>query len=747
MQGKRIREEEEEEEDSSKKKKKKRTGATTTSSSSASVEQDADPGGTFEEDQDAEVGSRSETRDVAERERKKPKTQADADLDRAYEALKTANDTWRRAEERLKSALDRVAKRKNDVAAAIAEGRDPIRLEQLLADAKSAVAKAESEVAETKSAVAKAEAEVAEAKRVAANRIRDPPPQQATKKRVHVADPDETDPREPRSAFAAHLVRWLGAEQAWKKQSKEGGVLDFGARIWGEGTSQTWMMVRRCYPKMLNVILAHQNDSVANVVVAGSKGIGKSFFGLYLLMHYVTEHVVVAYAYGSSRILLVPEGAPAAVLKNVNNCLSEFEFARVTEPGVYWFPSEDASVFTTIMRQRGVAAIQDVGEGTPAADVNVGGTTKYIVLTSPDLEKIGRLGISSSCVTYFMPTWSWEEIETVNASEAMQHCPHDSQVCAKLRDELKELFELFGGVPRHVFSRKDPRESVRTAIKQLNLELLTTVFRTGDYKQIPRMGPGMGLLVRFEPEGVDTADKLQRGRIELASNGVLVAMQQHLLTQNEDVNFRFFNAVAGVRGLQAFRGYFLERCLHAMLTDTDVTRKVKVRPLGSPDAAWREVEWSGLKRVRFSRMDMNDLDAFAEGDYGEPTILNFPSVDSFAVMPQSVFKPGARHAALVMFQATVSEEHIVRGPDLKRVFERVVSLTDRASLPTLLVFVTTPQGVDGPQTIKNGDGVAYSRADAFVDQVAREQYALCLGGRFEQIAEAWKGADTRANIW
>ena len=232
---------------------------------------------------------------------------------------------------------------------------------------------------------------------------------------------------------------------------------------------------------------------------------------------------------------------------------------------------------------------------------------------------------------------------------------------------------------------------------------------------------------------VEAVEEVMQGRVELASPGVLKMLQDDLRHKTGDQNIQFFDAVKGVPGLQVFRGYFLECEAHKELPSK---AKVALRKLGGEDA-WHAVELPELKRVRFTRKDMGDLTSLAVGDYAEPAVSNFPSVDSFAVVAKSVFfGPRARGNLLAAFQVTVSEAHIVRGPDLQRVHDRVAQLLGVKSIPVALVFVTTAQGVNTAQPIKNSEGNDYVGRDAFVASV--DQFALKLGARYDDIATASK---------
>ena len=243
----------------------------------------------------------------------------------------------------------------------------------------------------------------------------------------------------------------------------------------------------------------------------------------------------------------------------------------------------------------------------------------------------------------------------------------------------------------------------------------------------------MGCLVRFEPVSTATFKQAERGKVDIASAAVLRKIQDFMREKDEESNYRLFRAVRGIPAFQTFRAYFMEGEAHRCF---ERLQCVQVQLLGTADV--RKVNFPELKRVRFSHMDMLDLTQMSADDYVTPTISNFPSVDSFAALDKSLFDDRGRGKALAMFQITVSDDHSVRGPDLENVHDRVCLLLGVQSLPVLLVYVTTPDGVRAPQNILNEEGHVYARVPAFVKGV--KQYALLLGGRFEEYANGWKVA-------
>ena len=409
--------------------------------------------------------------------------------------------------------------------------------------------------------------------------------------------------------------------------------------------------------------------------------------------------------------------------------------------GAYKFNPVDAGVYDFVTLLDAVWLIEDVGNKFEG-HVRTAGNPRHVIITSPNADRIKRIiEAQQSNVTLFMPTWSEEELLQLNSADYMQNAGASDATRALSVEELRRRFRLCGGVPRHIFARKDPLNLVTSVLQdpKLDLDLLHHVFRTKEYRLLKQLGEGFGILVRIEPLGIDSSEKAQQGRTFVATNEILELMRQMLISKSADENFRLFQAVSGIPAFQAWRGYFLEVQAHAMLVQAgrdkvvvDMHAKRSHRP-----------DWLELEQVKFRRTDMGDLLSFEERDYAQPDIPNFPTLDAFAVLPLHIIEEGAKAAdkCLAMFQFTVSRGHVVRGPDLTAVHEKAVALTGipTKKLAPCLVFVTPRDGgVAEVQPVLNKEGHVYERPPDPVNRV--KQYTLYLGGRFEEIANGWKDA-------
>jgi hypothetical protein len=516
-----------------------------------------------------------------------------------------------------------------------------------------------------------------------------------------------------------------------------GSMVDLACRMWGNDTNLSALMVRECYPEYLGYVMACTELSTS-VIVGGSKGIGKSFFGLYMCVRVLQQGWVVIYEFKKTRTLLVPRTASDEALALVNEKLELLNCQRVEKGNTYSFLERDIDEFSRVVELRCLFYIVDVDEASFEGHVLCTGNARRVIITSPNTEKIKRLHEAMAVAHVFLPSWSWDEMEALNSSAFLVNAPPGSVVCTKPEQELRRLFDLYRGIPRHVLRRNNADDVLKGAIANLNLDVLKKVFKSG-YGQIPKLGEGMGSLVRIEPVTFldaslpKTFENASKFKAVVASDGVLDLLGNAYKRLSRAENMALFIAVQGIPAFAAFRGYFLDEHAHeALVTE----RTVLLQQLWPLDANY-ELErkaWPKMTTQAFDRMDMRDLPFMASGVYARPRFINFPSVDSFAVMPRNVFEPDVAGEVLVMFQVTVATTHKERGPDIDDVRRKVCGLMgidDVDSLPLFLVFVTTRTGIREAQPILTGEGKAYVNVPMYVQKM--KQFTLLLGKEFEDL--------------
>ena len=135
-----------------------------------------------------------------------------------------------------------------------------------------------------------------------------------------------------------------------------------------------------------------------------------------------------------------------------------------------------------------------------------------------------------------------------------------------------------------------------------------------------------------------------------------------------------------------------------------------------------------MSQLSFSREDFLDIEDLELQMYYRPSIPNFPTLDSFAVLPASLFfNPATEGNVLVIFQVTKSPEHKLNGAVVKRLQNRVKALgIDFAR--TLFMWVSSERGIIKEQKVTNDEGKPYVR-----DAPEMEQWLLAFKKDYDDL--------------
>jgi len=124
----------------------------------------------------------------------------------------------------------------------------------------------------------------------------------------------------------------------------------------------------------------------------------------------------------------------------------------------------------------------------------------------------------------------------------------------------------------------------------------------------------------------------------------------------------------------AVAGYVLEDNLHDRLL---IGIKVMAKPLekrANAEQYTSEIFIPKLDlKAMFAEEDFADikLEDLVSNTHFRPTSPNFTTIDSFAILPLSIFMPGAKGVCLVSLQSTVWSSHVTEGNILERLYKRV----------------------------------------------------------------------------
>ncbi|OAJ42042.1 hypothetical protein BDEG_25546 [Batrachochytrium dendrobatidis JEL423] len=193
--------------------------------------------------------------------------------------------------------------------------------------------------------------------------------------------------------------------------------------------------IRPCYPKLLEKSLSIvQSADICHLIILGNPGIGKTYFGYFLLLHLARSGATVVYESGvnQKRYLLTPNGV--------------FEGGK----HAFWKILDSSSTFYIV-------------DGSAPVDVDA----KTILVTLPRWEIWHRFS-KGSCDIRYMPVWSKEELHSCR-----------SMLFPTVPQELIEsLYLKWGGIARYVLKYALVKEQQDFLDKALNISNIDSIVKS-----------------------------------------------------------------------------------------------------------------------------------------------------------------------------------------------------------------------------------------------------------------------------
>jgi hypothetical protein len=512
-------------------------------------------------------------------------------------------------------------------------------------------------------------------------------------------------------------------------------VLALRSALSGRDDGPTSVFIRSCYVSHMQRVLSAFDSENGGMLLAGTRGIGKSVFGTLMVLECAQRGHMVVYEHVGTRLLLVGE----RVSDEVAAILARNEYEPITQPGVYAIAQSDDVLFGALVSVKDVVFVQDLGDSPKSTAIKMG-SSRWLVVSSPNADKLRYLRNQSFMKRLVMPLWSLQELQDAR-EQVYQQLPA-TRYAGYSAEEVAARFEIYGGVPRWVLERPRARsgyfmpseEELEKAVKTVGIDELQGVFRAATYIDIPQQKV-TGILIHVVPAD-EEGGPLENDppRCTFASKIIRERMVDELLDRQQFGVSTFINAVQIIPELGGYRGYALEHNAHRNLPKGP---EVSLRLLGerATSSTILRFRLPRLARVvSFASKDLTDLVALAPLEYARPASKTFPTLDSFAVLPLLTFEPGAKGQCLAMFQVTVSGSHDVDGSVLKRVHAKVhdlLGMKAKEKLPMVLVFVTDVNGIKTRQKIQTAKGDDY--AQGFGESF--QQFALLLGSDFDRLAE------------
>lgn len=287
-------------------------------------------------------------------------------------------------------------------------------------------------------------------------------------------------------------------------------------------------------------------------------------------------------------------------------------------------------------------------------------SARTLVISSPNSDRLTRLGEVARPYYLILTPWTLEEIcifneelrnRTTTASRAAQ------SLIPKSDEELKELYDIFGGIPRTVFtatSVEDEFSEVESLVGDVPLEHWRKVFKSHNYHDIPRLIPGKLVHILPGPSGPSKVCA------RFASNRIA---RTALKVMKEETRFGFLNFLESASSednyVSNLRGLIFEDIVHERFYNNKAEGDLV--DLGSPADKnvilnKRSVKFPPLTTVVVKWKDLSDLSNMENGHYYRPDKGNFEGFDGFFVTERKIFDKG-EGICVVCVQATISSLH------------------------------------------------------------------------------------------
>jgi hypothetical protein len=251
--------------------------------------------------------------------------------------------------------------------------------------------------------------------------------------------------------------------------SREIQVQTLHQKLFGQEDTPEIIYIREVYSTFCREVKESFSKQDNMVLVAGSRGIGKSVFGALMVLELVDDGHIVIYEHFETKLLVIGVNPHPEALKVLNECLTKDGFLELTISnctGVYTFPTESRVLSQFSLRQEAYL-VMDLGIRTEGNILNLDGKAQKLYLSSPN-QQLYKFKNFPNLVKLCMPTWSWEELK-VAREKVYPDIP---------LEELETSFRLFGGIPRTLLqTKKDKRENeFQIQLNSLTLENVEKMF-------------------------------------------------------------------------------------------------------------------------------------------------------------------------------------------------------------------------------------------------------------------------------
>jgi len=490
-----------------------------------------------------------------------------------------------------------------------------------------------------------------------------------------------------------------------------------------------WILFRECYAEYCTKHILPALEKNQHVFIGGAQGIGKSVLTNLLTLLLVEEGHIVVLEHYKPPILIVGPQPDSTALSQVKSLLEAFGYdsSGISPNEVYLIDGD--LLFLGLTSSECVTVIQDLGS-VQGRTVTAQGSSKKIWISSPNAEKLKPIREDTQRLDLCVPPVTVEEMLEVRT----KWNPYQYT-----EDQVRERHLKLGGSIRMVLGMSEAKseDAIRGAILEANRETLLAAFGAS-LLELPK-GTMSGVLLHPVPRKGNP----KSFRLRFASKDIGRRLFNKLVSAEQRSVGAFLAVARKQKDIASFAGYALEASIHDQLCKG--LQRVQAKKLEK--TALGGVNFPGEFRIPkltlakvFSAEDFSDVpfEKLVENAYFRPASPDFPTIDSFAILPLSTFIPGAEGLCLVSFQSTTSERHGTNGAVLNRLFARV-KRSQVGDARRYHVFLTGPNGIRTRQKIDmdRAEGGPYTPGN----EPRIEQWAITLGDEFDELFDMLENSE------
>jgi hypothetical protein len=390
--------------------------------------------------------------------------------------------------------------------------------------------------------------------------------------------------------------------------------LNKNIKFFGLDNETSKLFIRKCYGYLLGVV---QDVKIRKLRITGNPGIGKTFFGYYLLYDLIKKNKTVVYDLHTMKnnVIVFDNGNGYNLSETVNDDI----IRRYLYNENNWYIVDGKSPNTAV--------------------------AKTILICSPKKDHYNEFdkGIPDIRI---MPAWTWEEIE---------YC-RQKIFCHLKKSVVWELYLKWGGIPRHVLQSAQHHSmqlKLPQAINSCDERILQFIGGSSSNKDVSHILIHMWTNVpENDIEYIDGGKYYTQTIIKFASNyvGEMITekLKIHIMTRLQS---EVEACIEGGSINNAYFGCFFEQIVHKMFRKGGSFR---VRSLETADSEYSYVSLPKQDKVlKFSEVKEIEI-----GKYYQPLSPTFPTIDSI-IAPSK------------LFQTTIATRHPIKLSGLKLLEEKL----------------------------------------------------------------------------